>query len=237
MKTILQKHQKHAAAAFLYLLYLGILVALIATQKTGLWELDEVFSYGLSNYAGDGILMPIRDGVTYAPATELFRSYMAADETSAFRYDIVWQHQRDDVHPPLYYALLHTVCSFFPGQYGKWPAAAVNIVFALGVLFYVRKLLLLLTRNERLTFLASLAFLFSAQILSMATFFRMYVMAMFWCTAMTYAAVRLTAAPPHAGAPYLSAAPAADGVRSADTLLLYSLRGLSESLQRPLSAA
>lgn len=213
------------SAFLLYLLYFGILTALIATQKTRLWELDEVFSYGLSNYAGEGIIMPIQDGVTYAPTTELFRTYMTVDEKNAFRYDIVWQNQRDDVHPPLYYALLHTVCSFFPGQYSKWLAASINIVFALGVLYMTRKLLFLLTKDERLTFLASLAFIFSAEILSMTTFFRMYIMAMFWCTALTCTAVRCIMSPPtYRPYPLLHAV---HGVRRVDALLLHPLCGLS----------
>lgn len=181
--------KKKVTAVFLYLLYFSVIVIMTATQKTGLWELDEVFSYGLSNYAGEGIVMPVSDGHTYIPSSQIFRAYMAVDEQNAFRYDNVWQNQADDVHPPLYYAVLHTICSLFPGCYSKWPAASVNILFALGVLFFIRKLVLLWTGDEFFSFYASLAFIFSAGILSMTSFFRMYIMAMFWVAAFTYALV------------------------------------------------
>lgn len=91
-----------------------------------------------------------------------------------------------DVHPPLYYALVHTICSFFPNRYSKWFAGSINIAFAIWTLFLMRKMTRKVSGKETAEFLVSCCFIFSAGVLSATTFLRMYVMAMFFVTAIAY---------------------------------------------------
>lgn len=184
------RNRLHIGDMLIYIVFIALMVCLVGTQKVN-WHLDEVFSYGLSNYTGEGIVLPVEDGKTYYPSHQVWSDYMSVDEGERFHYGNVWKKQGEDVHPPLYYAALHTVCSLFPGSISMWFGAAVNIVFACGILFFFRKIVLLLTCDRRMQMAASTVLIFSACILSLVTFMRMYIMAMFWVIALTYEVAKL----------------------------------------------
>ena len=141
-------------------------------------------------YSRGGGYLTIEDGFTYFPSNTPWLTYMTVDANERFQYDAVWQNQSDDVHPPMYYAILHTICSFFPGAFSIWFAALINILFALGVLFFIRKLILLLTQDEWTKKLVSIVFICSTGILSAVTFMRMYIMTMFWAVTLTYVVIK-----------------------------------------------
>jgi hypothetical protein len=103
----------------------------------------------------------------------------------------VWENQKNDVHPPLYYLILHTICSLFPGKFSIWFAGIINIIFALMTLYILRKLVNVLVNNNAFTAICSWAFILSSGILSSITFLRMYVMAMYFVTLMCYLFVNL----------------------------------------------
>lgn len=170
----------------LYLLFAGLLIAVVASKKN--LHVDEVLTYGLSNYH-DINITPV-DGKTYVPAESFFLDYVTASEKTRFCYEYVWENQIRDTHPPMYYALVHTISSFFPGKYSIWYAGAINIFFALLTFCVVRRIVRELTQNEGAVILVSVFLIFSAGILSAVSFFRMYVMAMFEVTLVTLLFVR-----------------------------------------------
>lgn len=166
----------------LYCLFVMFMIFVIGNKRN--LHVDEAFSYGLANH--DGMAVNIEEGYTYQPADGIWLDYMTVNRGERFCYRNVWENQASDVHPPLYYVLLHTICSFFPGHFSMWFAGLINIVFACGTLFFLRKLALLFSDNEKLQRLLSIAFISSAGVLSAVGFLRMYIVAMFWVTALTY---------------------------------------------------
>lgn len=165
----------------LYCLFILFMILVIGNKKN--LHVDEVLSYGLSNHEG---VMEFEEGRTYYPSNVVWLDYMTANSENRFHYGKVWRNQASDVHPPLYYAILHTICSFFPGRFSMWFAGVINILFAAGTLSVFRKLAFLLMCDEKFQRLISIAFISSAGILSAVSFFRMYIMAMFWVTVLTY---------------------------------------------------
>ena len=170
-------------ALSIYVLF-TVLMILTLANKENLY-IDEVCSYGLANHSGNPYML-IEDGRTYYPSGTPWVEYMSVSTDHRFDYANVWSNQAQDVHPPLYYVLLHTVCSFMPGIFTIWFAGLINIIFALGTLYFVRKLTWLWTEDELLQSMISLGFVCSAGILSAVSFLRMYIMAMFWVTVQTY---------------------------------------------------
>lgn len=63
---------------------------------------------------------------------QAYQDYLAVSESNTFNYASVYYNQRGDVHPPLFYLLLHTVCSVFQGSFSKWYALWINFVFLAG---------------------------------------------------------------------------------------------------------
>lgn len=179
----------NVAAICLYLFLAGMIVVGISEKRN--LHTDEVLTYLLANNTYDEeITLAPEMGKTYEPAGAVWLNVMTAQPGHRFAYGNVWKKQAADVHPPLYYTLVHTICSFFPGVYSKWFAAAVNLVFGLLTLYILRKLVRELTGQEWIVFLCSGFFCISSGVLSSMTFLRMYVMAMFWCTLFTWLFVK-----------------------------------------------
>ncbi len=155
------------------------------------YHMDEVWSYGLANHPGD-IVMDFELGKTYDPK-EVYDDYLVVSEDHRFDYANVWENQRNDNHPPLYYAILHTICSLFPGTFSKWYAGAINIFFALLMFVFARRLIRRLTDSETILFALSVALALSAGVLNVVSFLRMYLPAMCWCTILASLALDILA--------------------------------------------
>lgn len=180
---------RYISTICLYLFLAGMIVVGISEKRN--LHTDEVLTYLLANNTYDEeITLAPEMGKTYDPAASPWMNVMTVRQNQRFDYENVWKKQAADVHPPLYYTLVHTVCSLFPGVYSKWFAATVNLVFGLFTLYVTRKLVRALTGQEWIVFLCSVFFCVSSGVLSSMTFLRMYVMTMFWCTLFTWIFVK-----------------------------------------------
>lgn len=110
-------------AAFLLLLVLQlVMLCYFGGRKAGFHE-DEFYSYYSTNKTA-GLFVNDRQWLS----RDSFRNDFVVLEGERFRYDVVKQMQSWDVHPPLYYYILHTVCSLFPGVFSKWLGISVNLI-------------------------------------------------------------------------------------------------------------
>lgn len=118
------------------LVFLAMLVCFCgwwAVRKEGFFA-DELYSYGLSNSDYAPFLSWYYNGERAYSGTsaehiysrEDFMSYVAVQEGQRFDYASVYYNQTQDVHPPVFYFLLHTVCSLFPGSFTKWTGLGLN---------------------------------------------------------------------------------------------------------------
>ena len=180
--------RKYGKVFIMYILFVIVMVLTVMNKEN--MHVDEIWSYTLSNNVGS-IMMRFEEGRTYIPAEQMYLQSVAVNDASEqFNFASVWKNQTDDVHPPLYYMLLHIICSLNPGKFSIWYAAAINIVFALLTLYIFRKLMRCFVEDEIVTDISALLFLLSVGVLQNVSFFRMYVMAMFWVTLISYLFVR-----------------------------------------------
>lgn len=158
--------------------------------------LDEIYTYGLSNSDHLPFLTGYDPTVwkTWTPGTDLLR-YVTVQPGHTFQYGSVWYNQAQDVHPPLYYALVHTVSSFFPGQFSFWYAELINLLaYAVTLIF----LFLLAQRflQNRWAALAVLVFYgFGLAGIENAVYLRMYMVMAMWSVLSLYLHHRLLTAP------------------------------------------
>lgn len=150
----------------------------IAKNKDYLFT-DEVYSYGLSNSETMSFIDPVA-----APASletwqsgTFFSDYIKFDTSRNFSFRAAFINQANDVHPPLYYCLLHLVCAFFPNTvYSPVPGILLNLFF----LLFADILLYYIARALTGSFLgAAGALIFwglSASCLSNAVLIRMYML-------------------------------------------------------------
>ncbi len=161
---------------------------------------DEIFSYGLSNsyhnpflvcdssiYDTNSSVFNIHEWVS----GDVFQNYITVDADKTFNYENVWYNQSLDRHPPLYYAVLHTVCSFFPEQFTAWFGFGVNLatfaVLQIFLFLLARKIL----KSNMLALLTVLCYGFSIGAVSTFVYIRMYTMAAMWIVILAYFHARL----------------------------------------------
>ena len=139
--------------------------------------IDEIYSYGLSNSSGKAFLNKNNEMQNKWVNSNYFDDYLSVNDNQKFDYNSVYNNQVKDVHPPLYYAILHTVCSFFPNSYSKWLGESINIIF-----FAVTQIFLFaLARkifNNNLILSLSTILLYGGTMLAIdnATYIRMYML-------------------------------------------------------------
>ncbi|MCM1038387.1 MAG: glycosyltransferase family 39 protein [Ruminococcus sp.] len=140
-------------------------------QKQGFHE-DEFYSYySTSRTYG----LAIEDGA-WMEHDDYYNEFVVL-EGEEFQYGLVKLVQSWDVHPPVYYWVLHTVCSLFPEQFSKWFGLIINLA-AFGVsMFLLRILALKVTeKNEKVTWLVCLFYGFTPAVMSGVVFIRMYAL-------------------------------------------------------------
>ena len=94
-----------------------------------------------------------------------------------FNYKNVYEMEAKDVHPPLYYYFLHTICSFFPETFSKWTGLGLNIFFfAVSFILLERITWQLSEGNEGLALAVITFYGFNPAVISAVMFIRMYML-------------------------------------------------------------
>lgn len=177
---------KNVLLYFVFLCFLFISIYLKIN-----YHIDELFSYNLSNHNGTSAFI-FEDGIKYEDFNDRFLEYSTTSKETQFNIVNVWNNQKADVHPPLYYILFNFVSSLFVGEFSKWFPGIINIILSLITFYYIRKILNILTNNKLIVFFTSLTYICCTGIIDDTAFFRMYVMAMLWVTVITYLFLRTT---------------------------------------------
>ncbi len=108
------------------------LALVFCTQKSVVVTMDGIFSYMLANNPYDHLFL---DGKYHEFPNDngwidahILKEHYAAQDYDRFDYAAVYNHQRYDVHPPLYYAAVHTLSSLTPGTYSNLHTMLVNLL-------------------------------------------------------------------------------------------------------------
>lgn len=161
-----------------------ILIIACGANKVS-YHMDEYSTYILANSAYEEIEPKVQEGVAYQ-GDAVFNDYLVAQDGHRFDYSIVWYNQSKDVHPPFYYVLIHTVCSFFPGIFSKWFGISVNIFFFILCGIFVYKILKKLYKDNVKALIGLLIWGTLPGIINTAIFIRMYMMMSFFVLAAIY---------------------------------------------------
>lgn len=177
MKNTLFRSKYQFIGVMIVIIMLQMIAAFyFCAQKQG-FHYDEYYSYYSSNVTYG--LVP-SDG-EWKDTSEI-RSEFEVMPDNGFSYKMVSIMQSYDVHPPLYYMVLHTVCSMTPGVFSKWQGLSVNLFFfLLSILLLIKITSLLTNKNETIMLAVCLLYGFSPAVLSGVTFIRMYMMLTFFC--------------------------------------------------------
>ncbi len=169
------------------LLFLGLIIMVVCCvtitfeKSKVLFHLDEILSMGLSNSHYAPFFTSIKDGNiidTVFTKKELLDYVTVGNER--FDYASVWYNQEKDVHPPLYYLMLNSICSFFPGFFSKWIPFGLNLFFYIGTLILLYKFIKELFNDNIVALSSTLLYGLSEAGLSTILFVRMYMVLTFF---------------------------------------------------------
>lgn len=171
-----------------------MLVALFWCVKKNDFFMDEIGTYGLSNsyYAPFLQYVPEDNTLTNKVVTrEQMQEYLTVSPEDAFRYDSVYYNQTQDTQPPLYYMLLHTMCSIFQGSFSKWLGLSINLALYLGTLLILYRIGRMVLESRLYACAAVLLYGLSYGGLSTVLMVRMYILLTFLTVCFAFFAIRL----------------------------------------------
>ena len=117
---------------------------------------------------------------------EYYRKAITVQSDERFAYDRVYYNQEHDIHPPLYYFLLHTICSLFPDQFSWWYAFSINLAFYIGTMVMIFAIAKKIGMNDIRALLSVLLWGLSASGTNEICLLRMYMMLTFLMMCITY---------------------------------------------------
>lgn len=189
MKTQNQKRYLFLLALVLILAVQTVMMGYFGHKKNG-YFVDEVYTYELANYEdtffskSDEYLNSWVDGA-------FFQEAMSVDGLGDLDYSNVYHNQEKDVHPPIYYFVIHTVSALFHGNVSKWIGILPNMFFCLVTTVLLYLVAARLFPNRVLALLAAAMWAWSVGAMTTAVFIRMY--ALLTCIAMALVLVHLKA--------------------------------------------
>ncbi len=172
----------------IYLAVIIILSIAISTvfmvNKQGFHE-DELLTYNLANSSDSLNIGGWND-------SDDFIEYLSVSGNDRFNYAQVYQNQITDAsHPPFYYALVHTICSFFPGQFSKYFAFLINGIAVAGTLIMLFKIAKMLAGNNLYALIVTAVFALSIACITLTIYLRMYALLAFFVLLLIYANLKI----------------------------------------------
>lgn len=149
-----------------------------AHNKKG-YHSDELWSYGFACSSEGMNIHSERDKVTPKNMdkwvnSSVLHDYITIDKSEIFDYVSVYKNSADDYHPFLYFALLHFICSLFPGTFSMWYAYVINIIFFIIQQIFLFKLIKSLTDNSYWGIIGTFFFGLTTGAENIVFFLRMY---------------------------------------------------------------
>ena len=128
----------------------------------------------------DETLADIKSGfVSTWRSSDEANDYLTIQPKDALNYGMVYYNQSRDIHPPLFYFLVHTVSIFFMGHFSKYIIFSINLVFMILSLWTIKNIFEKLDKKH-LIVPALILYGFSMGAISTVIFQRMYSMLNFF---------------------------------------------------------
>ena len=117
--------------------------------------------------------------------------YLTIEPKDIFDFaPVIWNQSRD-VHPPLFYILVHIVSSFFLGHFSKYIVFIINIIFYILTCIFIFKIFKLY-KKEKVGIVALILYGLSIGAISTVMFQRMYMMMTFFVILYTYISIKIS---------------------------------------------
>lgn len=181
------------------ILFFIIILQVILMFSSSVWSTfggDEYFTYGLSNNTDGYLFMDSNwikdksDGTGWISSTDI-SDYLVVNSGEEFDFHNVLENQKKDVHPPVYYFVIHFLSSFFSNTFSLFIGRCFNIVLFVIMNIILYKLSKRLFSNDFEALVCCAVFGFSNAALSLVTYTRMYMLLCTLCILLTYLHIKI----------------------------------------------
>lgn len=155
-----------------------IIFVIVGINKSYI-HMDEAYSLGLASYEKTEI-QNNQDFYNTWHNNKYYEDYISVGDNETGEYAQVYENQKNDVHPPLYYLLLRIAMGFSRNHFSKWSGIMINIIIYLFITIFMYLILQKLLQSQKnnkekaivLAFVSSL----TVASLSNAIYIRMYAL-------------------------------------------------------------
>ena len=186
-------NKKEIIFIIIVLIVQTLLYIYVGTQKSYL-HIDEIYSYGLTHYKS----IEITDNLDFFNnwhTKEYYEEYLTLQGDDVSNFTPVYENQKNDVHPPLYYLLLRIFMMFAGNNFSKWTGIILNIIIYMFITIFMYLILKKLFENDKYSAQKSaiLTFVSSAILASLSNviYIRMYALSTFNILITTYLHIKL----------------------------------------------
>lgn len=177
--------KKLTVILFIVILLLQVAVRVFVGYRKEYFHMDEAYSYGLMNYNKIEIANN-PDFYDTWHSKDYYKDYFEIGNDEVSNFKPVYENQKNDVHPPLFYLLLRIASLFTVGNFSKWSGLILNMIiyaFSSVFIFLIAKKLFKNNKKELLTLLFAGLCLGA---LDMSVYIRMYELANLFVLISTY---------------------------------------------------
>ena len=176
------------------ILIIQAIIFVIAGINKSYIHMDEAYSLGLTNYNKVEIQQN-EDFYNTWHNKEYYEDYLSVNDNEKNNFLPVYENQKNDVHPPLYYLFLRIAMQFNIGSFSKWPGIILNIIIYLFItifMYLILRKLFAKSENSQIksAFLALISSLTLASI-NNAIYIRMYALSSLNILITTYLHLKL----------------------------------------------
>lgn len=121
------KDRKSEVLIIAIILVIQTIVFIVTGINKSYIHMDEAYSLGLASYNKLDI-QENEDFYNTWHNKEYYEDYLTVNASEKNSFLQVYENQKNDVHPPLYYLLLRIAMGFHMDSYSKWPGIILNII-------------------------------------------------------------------------------------------------------------
>ena len=159
------------------ILIIQTLIFIIAGLNKKYIHMDEAYSLGLASYNKVDIQQN-KDFYDTWHSKKYYEDYLSVNENEKNNFNPVYENQKNDVHPPLYYLLLRIAMGFHVGSFSKWSGIILNIFIYVFITIFmyliIKKLLVGTEKYKQKSAILTLISSITLSSINNAIYIRMY---------------------------------------------------------------
>ena len=172
------------------IIVLQVVARVYLGEKKEYFHMDEMYSYGLMNYNK----LNIADNEDFYDTwhnKQYYKDYLEVNSDEVWNLKPVYENQKNDVHPPLFYLLLRIASTFTVDNFTKWSGIWLNIIISIATTILTFLIVNKLCKNKYIALITSAFSTFTIIGLSATMYIRMYELANFNILLLVYTLLKL----------------------------------------------